>query len=250
MAFWLYSSGTTGFPKGAVHLHHDMLVAADLYARQTIGLRETDVSFSVAKLFFAYGLGNGLYFPLRAGGDDRPAARSADAGEDLRDDRPLPADRVLQRADQLRGHCCTRPRRPARTSLGRVRMCVSAGEPLPKHLYEQVARTVRRRDPRRHRLHRDPAHLHLQPPGPAHGPAAPARSCPATRRKIVDDDGRESCRRRGRHAAGSRATASPPATGTSTKRPRTPSAASGSTRTTSSSSTRTATSGTPAAPTT
>jgi acyl-coenzyme A synthetase/AMP-(fatty) acid ligase len=55
-AFWLYSSGTTGFPKGAVHLHHDMLVAADLYAAGVLGLKESDVCFSVAKLFFAYGL--------------------------------------------------------------------------------------------------------------------------------------------------------------------------------------------------
>ena len=67
-AFWLYSSGTTGFPKGAIHLHHDMIVEADLYAKETIGLVESDVSFSIAKLFFAYGLGNGLYFPLRTGG--------------------------------------------------------------------------------------------------------------------------------------------------------------------------------------
>jgi benzoate-CoA ligase len=61
-AFWLYSSGTTGFPKGTIHLQHDMIVEADLYAQRVIGLVESDVSFSVAKLFFAYGLGNGLYF--------------------------------------------------------------------------------------------------------------------------------------------------------------------------------------------
>ena len=65
--FWLYSSGTTGFPKGAVHLQHDMIVSADLYARPTLGIHENDRTFSVAKLFFAYGLGNGLYFPFRAG---------------------------------------------------------------------------------------------------------------------------------------------------------------------------------------
>jgi acyl-coenzyme A synthetase/AMP-(fatty) acid ligase len=57
-AFWLYSSGTTGFPKGTIHLQHDMIVEAEYYAKRTIGLRESDVSFSVAKLFFAYGLGN------------------------------------------------------------------------------------------------------------------------------------------------------------------------------------------------
>lgn len=65
--FWLYSSGTTGLPKGAVHLQHDMFVAADLYARPTLSLTAEDRTFSVAKLFFAYGLGNGLYFPFRVG---------------------------------------------------------------------------------------------------------------------------------------------------------------------------------------
>ncbi len=81
-AFWLYSSGTTGPPKGAIHLHHDMLVEADLYSRGVLGLTESDVSFSVAKLFFAYGLGNGLYFPLRRRNDRAPAG-STDSGEGL-----------------------------------------------------------------------------------------------------------------------------------------------------------------------
>jgi benzoate-CoA ligase len=66
-AFWLYSSGSTGFPKGCVHLHHDMVVSAELYAKAVLGIREDDRFFSVAKLFFAYGLGNGLYFSLAVG---------------------------------------------------------------------------------------------------------------------------------------------------------------------------------------
>lgn len=66
-AFWLYSSGSTGFPKGCVHLHHDMVVCAELYAKAVLGITEKDRFFSVAKLFFAYGLGNGLYFPLAVG---------------------------------------------------------------------------------------------------------------------------------------------------------------------------------------
>lgn len=66
-AFWLYSSGSTGFPKGCVHLHHDMVVCSELYAKATLGIREDDRFFSVAKLFFAYGLGNGLYFSLAVG---------------------------------------------------------------------------------------------------------------------------------------------------------------------------------------
>ena len=67
-AFWLYSSGSTGSPKGCVHLHHDMLVATEQYACSVLKIGESDRFFSVAKLFFAYGLGNGLYFPLAVGG--------------------------------------------------------------------------------------------------------------------------------------------------------------------------------------
>jgi len=66
-AFWLYSSGSTGFPKGCVHLHHDIVVACELYGKGILGVTTNDRCFSVAKLFFAYGLGNGLYFPLSVG---------------------------------------------------------------------------------------------------------------------------------------------------------------------------------------
>jgi len=135
-AFWLYSSGTTGFPKGTIHLHHDMIVEADLYARQVLGVNESDVSFSVAKLFFAYGLGNGLYFPLRVGGTTV-----------LLPDRPLP-ETVFQVIDRYQptvfysvptsyAALLHLAEKTHRTSLGRVRMCVSAGEPLPKHLYDK-----------------------------------------------------------------------------------------------------------------
>jgi benzoate-CoA ligase family protein len=66
-AFWMYSSGSTGFPKGCVHLHHDMVVCAELYAKNILKITENDRFFSVAKLFFAYGMGNGLYFSLSVG---------------------------------------------------------------------------------------------------------------------------------------------------------------------------------------
>jgi benzoate-CoA ligase len=67
ICFWLYTSGTTGKPKGAVHLHAHLARTADLYAIPVLGIREDDVVFSAAKLFFAYGLGNGLTFPMAVG---------------------------------------------------------------------------------------------------------------------------------------------------------------------------------------
>ncbi|MGB2822188.1 MAG: benzoate-CoA ligase family protein [Phycisphaerae bacterium] len=135
-AFWLYSSGTTGFPKGTIHLHHDMIVEAELYAKQTLGLVESDVSFSIAKLFFAYGLGNGLYFPLWTGGTTV-----------LLPGRPLP-DVVFGVIDKYQptvyygvptsyAALLALAEKDGRRSLGRVRMCVSAGEPLPAPIFEQ-----------------------------------------------------------------------------------------------------------------
>jgi benzoate-CoA ligase len=66
-AFWLYSSGSTGAPKGCVHLQHDMVVCAELFGKGVLGIRPDDRCYSVAKLFFAYGLGNALYFPFSVG---------------------------------------------------------------------------------------------------------------------------------------------------------------------------------------
>src|SRR5437899_8004118 len=66
-AFWLYSSGSTGFPKACVHLQHDMVVCSERYAKGILNITDSDRCFSVAKLFFAYGLGNVLYFPLAVG---------------------------------------------------------------------------------------------------------------------------------------------------------------------------------------
>jgi benzoate-CoA ligase family protein len=67
VAFWLYSSGSTGAPKGAIHLHSHLMRTAALYGRGVLGIREDDVVYSAAKLFFAYGLGNSLTFPLSVG---------------------------------------------------------------------------------------------------------------------------------------------------------------------------------------
>ncbi len=135
-AFWLYSSGTTGFPKGAIHLHHDMIVAAEYYAKDVIGVQESDVSFSIAKLFFAYGLGNGLYFPLWTGGTAV-----------LVPDRPLPEviydviDRyqptVYYGVPTSYASLLALAEKTGRSDFGRVRMCISAGEPLPGPIFER-----------------------------------------------------------------------------------------------------------------
>src|SRR5438105_400433 len=66
-AFWLYSSGSTGFPKGAVHLHHDMVICTETFAKQVVRYQPTVTGYSAAKLFFAYGLGNAGYFPMAVG---------------------------------------------------------------------------------------------------------------------------------------------------------------------------------------
>jgi 4-hydroxybenzoate-CoA ligase len=66
-AFWLYSSGSTGMPKGVRHLHSSLAATAETYARQVLGIREDDICLSAAKLFFAYGLGNALTFPMSVG---------------------------------------------------------------------------------------------------------------------------------------------------------------------------------------
>src|ERR1700739_1676862 len=79
-AFWLYSSGSTGMPKGVRHLHSSLAATADTYAKQVLGIREDDVGLSAAKLFFAYGLGNALTFPMSVG-----------ASTVLNPERPTPA---------------------------------------------------------------------------------------------------------------------------------------------------------------
>lgn len=67
-AFWLYTSGSTGKPKAAIHRHRDMVYCLEFYAKQVLGIGPQDVTFSTSKLFFAYGLGNALYFPFGVGG--------------------------------------------------------------------------------------------------------------------------------------------------------------------------------------
>jgi benzoate-CoA ligase family protein len=139
MAFWLYTSGSTGKPKGAVHVHASLKLTAELYGTPVADIKESDVVYSVAKLFFAYGLGNAMTFPLSAG-----------ATTVLLGDRPTP-DGV---AALLRKHPITvfyavptfyaaflaSPNAPQRAET-KIRRCLSAGEALP----EEIARRWKER---------------------------------------------------------------------------------------------------------
>ncbi len=138
--FWLYSSGSTGAPKGTVHVHSSLVQTAELYARPVLGIREDDLVFSAAKLFFAYGLGNGLTFPMAAG-----------ATAVLMAERPTP-DAVFRRltgelpaatggraptiyygVPTLYAAMLASPAFPERARLA-LRICASAGEALPEQV--------------------------------------------------------------------------------------------------------------------
>jgi benzoate-CoA ligase family protein len=132
-AFWLYSSGSTGFPKGCVHLHRDMVVCTDLYASGVLGIGPSDRCFSVAKLFFAYGLGNGLYFPFGVGattilfaGPPTPAS----IFEVVQAHRPTLFFSVPTSYAQLLAQ-------ETECDFSSVRWGVSAGEALPPALFER-----------------------------------------------------------------------------------------------------------------
>ena len=133
-AFWLYSSGSTGFPKGAVHLHHDMVVCAETFAKQVVGYRATDKVYSAAKLFFAYGLGNAGYFPMAVGAQSvlypgRPTAETV--FDILTKHRPT----LFYGIPTLYASMLAMKDAEKRYDLSSLRLCLSAGEALPEELY-------------------------------------------------------------------------------------------------------------------
>ncbi|HEY1349332.1 MAG TPA: benzoate-CoA ligase family protein [Ktedonobacteraceae bacterium] len=132
-AFWLYSSGSTGFPKGCVHLHHDMVYCTAYYARGILDMREDDITFSAAKLYFAYGLGNNLYFPFGVGASavcypGRPLAE--EMFKVIEQSRPS----IFYGVPTLYASMLALPNAEKRFDFSSVRLCVSAGESLPGEL--------------------------------------------------------------------------------------------------------------------
>jgi 4-hydroxybenzoate-CoA ligase len=139
-AFWLYSSGSTGMPKAVRHLHSSLAATAETYAKQVLGIREDDVGLSAAKLFFAYGLGNALTFPMSVG-----------ATTILNPERPTPAAMfaLLRKYDPsiffgvptLFAAMLNDESHKSEPRFPRLRVCTSAGEALP----ESVGLTWKRR---------------------------------------------------------------------------------------------------------
>jgi benzoate-CoA ligase len=132
VAFWLYSSGSTGAPKGTMHVHSSLMATAELYAKPVLGIREDDVVFSAAKLFFAYGLGNGLTFPLAVGATAvLMAERPTPAAVFARLTRHQPT--IFYGVPTLFAALLASPDLPARGTL-RMRVATSAGEALPAEI--------------------------------------------------------------------------------------------------------------------
>ncbi len=141
VAFWLYSSGSTGQPKGAKHVHSSLIATAKLYGQNVLGIREDDVVYSAAKIFFAYGLGNSMSFPMSVG-----------ATTVLLPDRPAPdAIFALMQREQptiFYGVPTLFAAMLASKDIGngagssRLRWCVSAGEALPANLGQRWKEVV------------------------------------------------------------------------------------------------------------
>ena len=135
-AFWLYTSGSTGEPKGVVHQHQNWIYCCECYAKSILNMDENDVSLSVSKLFHAYGLGNGLFFPFFVGG-----ATVMYPGVPSPEDFLKAAERykvtLFYGVPTFFAAALSIPDLENRYDLQTIRLCASAGEPLPQILFEK-----------------------------------------------------------------------------------------------------------------
>lgn len=138
-AFLLYTSGSGGTPNGALHQHKGMLAATFGYAHGVLGLREDDITFSVSKLFFAYGLGNAMYFPFSVGAKtvlNPGRAKVTDVAELLARHRPT----TFFAVPTFYANVLAEAERGTATDFSSVRLAVSAGETLPAEIFERFRR--------------------------------------------------------------------------------------------------------------
>jgi benzoate-CoA ligase len=134
VALWAYTSGSTGAPKAAVHLHHDPVYVAELVGRQVFGIGPNDLTFSASKMFFSYGLGNSLLFPGRAGGASVLVPERIDperAFEVITTERPT----LFFTVPTLYARMLQVKEAERRYDLSSLRLCVSSGEALPLPLF-------------------------------------------------------------------------------------------------------------------
>ena len=187
-AFWLYTSGSTGTPKGGVHRHRDMVVTSQYFGVDTLGITADDIHFSAAKLFFAYGLGNAMTFPLWTGGtavllDARPTPETTFAT--IERFRPtvyygVPTLYAAQ-LQALEG---------AAPDLSSLRLCISAGEPLPAAILERW-RTTTGLDIVDGIGTTEILHIFISNRPGAVVPGTSGTPVPGYEARLVDDDGRD-----------------------------------------------------------